>query len=60
MQLQVNIYVPHGNHKSNPTIKHINQRERNINIILKKIIKTQGKKLKNKENSKTTKQPGYK
>ena len=42
----VNIYKPHGNHKSKI---YNNIRERNTSTQLEKIIKPQGKKLKEEE-----------
>ena len=42
IQLQVNIYGSHGYHKPTYNI-HTNQRERNTNIPVKKIIKSQNR-----------------
>ena len=45
----VNIYEFHGNHKSKTYKRYTENREKNTNITLKKIMKPQRKKLKEKE-----------
>lgn len=46
MYLQVNVYEPHGDHKQKTYNRDKNKKENVTSILLRKIIKSQRKKLK--------------